>query len=89
VKAGEEDLTYLFTVKGFYENPQRAFYDHELSDVYLLETGLDADAMKFGRDEVEEIRYMQVDDLRKDLLARPGLYVPHHETYGKLFGYFG
>jgi isopentenyl-diphosphate delta-isomerase type 1 len=89
IKAREEELEFLFTIKGFYVNAKQPFFDHEFSDVYLLRTVLTIDQMAFGRDEIDEIRYMGIEELKRDLAMRPELYVPHHEAYGRLFGYLG
>jgi isopentenyl-diphosphate delta-isomerase type 1 len=86
ITAAEDDLTFLFTLRGHYEDPSRQFYDHELSDVYLMKTGRTVDSMRIDPDEVDEVKFMAVDALKGELERRPELYVPHHEAYEKLFG---
>lgn len=83
----KEDLRLLFTITGHYEDSARPFIDNELSDVYLMRADIPVNGMAVDRDEVDEVKYMAVEELKKELERHPELYVPHQEAYGKLFGF--
>jgi isopentenyl-diphosphate Delta-isomerase len=87
IPAREDELVLLFTIKGHYEDWSRPFIDHEFSDVYLMKADIPINKVKIDKDEVDEAKYMAVEDLKKELEVRPELYVPHHEAYGKLFAF--
>jgi isopentenyldiphosphate isomerase len=87
VQAREEELIFLFTIKGHYEDPSKPFIDNELSDVFLMKADIRIQDIVVERDEVDEVKYSAVDELKRELEKHPELYVPHHEAYGKLFGY--
>ena len=86
IAAKEGELEFLFTIKGFYEDVSRPFLDHEFSDVYLMKTTVSIDNVVFQKEEVDEVKYLSIPILKKELDENPQLYVPHHEAYGKLFG---
>lgn len=87
IQAGEDELTLLFTITGHYESPSKHFVDNEFSDVYLLRADIPIDKVAVDGDEVDEVKYMSVEELKRELEMHPALYVPHHEAYGRLFGY--
>jgi len=87
IPAREDELVFLFTIKGHYEDPSRPFIDNEFSDVYLMRADIPINKVKVDRNEVDEVKYMAVEELKKELEVHPGLYVPHHEAYGKLFAF--
>ncbi len=83
----EQELTCLFTITGIYEDQSRPFIDHELSDVYLLRKEIPLNKEIMRSDEVDDVRYFGIDELRQGLAAGPELFVPHHEAYERLFLY--
>jgi isopentenyl-diphosphate delta-isomerase type 1 len=89
IDTSENELVFLFTITGMYKDEKRPFFDHELSDVYLLRKNVMLDTEKMRSDEVDDVRYFDIGELRGELDARPELFVPHHEAYKRLFGYLG
>jgi isopentenyl-diphosphate delta-isomerase type 1 len=87
IDVSENELDFLFTITGKYEDPERPFLDHELSDIYLLRKDIMLDTVKMCSDEVDDVRYFGIDELKTALDARPELFVPHYEAYERLFGY--
>jgi isopentenyldiphosphate isomerase len=88
VRDGE--LLFLFSVKGSYvRRGPEPFIDNEHSDVYLVKTGYSVEQIIVDKNEVDEVKYMAIDDLKSALIDQPGLYVPHHEEYERLFEFLG
>ena len=88
IRVSEKELTYLFTITGIYEDRVRPFIDHELTDVYLLRKDIPLDKKTMRSAEVDDVRYFGIDELREALAKSPEHFVPHHEAYERLFGYF-
>jgi isopentenyl-diphosphate Delta-isomerase len=87
IRARKGSLKLLFTITGHYKDSSRPFIDNEISDVYLLRDDIQIKSIAVDKDEVDEAKYMAVDELKRELESHPELYVPHHEAYGKLFQY--
>jgi isopentenyl-diphosphate delta-isomerase len=88
IRASEKELTYLFTITGRYEDRVRPFIDHELTDVYILRKDIPLDKKTMRSAEVDDVRYFGINELKLALAKSSELFVPHHEAYERLFGYF-
>jgi len=89
VCVGKGALTFLYTIQGIYEDFSRPFIDHEFSDVYILHKNVDIKKDIVRSDEVDDVRYFGVEELKHGLVSTPDLFVPHYEAYGRLFTYLG
>lgn len=85
IRAAEHELHFLFTITGIYEDHSRPLMDHELSDVYLLQRDIPLTMVVRNSDEVDDVRYFGIDELKRGLAETPGLFVPHHDGYRRLF----
>jgi len=87
VCATQQELIYVCTIRGIYEDPSRPFIDHELSDVFLVRKEIPIDKKTMLSEEVDDIQYFGIDELKRKLAQTPHLFVPHHEAYKRLFAY--
>jgi isopentenyl-diphosphate Delta-isomerase len=87
VRVREHELQFLFTITGIYEDRTRQFLDHELGDVYLLYKDIPLNKALMRSNEVDDVRYFSIDELKRGLAKTPWLFVPHHEAYKRLFSY--
>lgn len=85
IDARENEFRFVFTIKGLYENHAAGFYDHELSDVYLLTKEITPADCKLAPEETMAVQWYTLQDLKMALENTPELFVPHHEAYEKLF----
>jgi isopentenyl-diphosphate delta-isomerase type 1 len=85
IAADSRSLELLFKVKNSYEDFARPFIDREFSDVYLFRTNVDKEGMKVESTEIDEVRYFDVEELKREMKLRPEAFVPHAGEYKKLF----
>jgi isopentenyl-diphosphate Delta-isomerase len=80
---------FLFCVKHRYRDESRRFYDNEFSDVFLLDSDRESGAFTPQADEVDEVKYIPIQELKKTISANDPQFVPHPDEYPKLFRYLG
>jgi isopentenyl-diphosphate delta-isomerase type 1 len=81
----EADLTYLFTIKSHSMQLEGAFIDNEINDVFLVEKDLSLSEIHFQKEEISEIKWILIDNLKEALKSEPKDFAPHKEEYEKLF----
>ena len=74
---GEGVLAYLTTLKREVISQQGAFVDREFVDVYYTLTDKEASDMRLQAEEVEAVRYIDIDEYVRTLEAREEGYVPY------------
>jgi isopentenyl-diphosphate Delta-isomerase len=78
-------LRFLFTIQKSYVSPDRRIKDFEISDVYLCTIPIEKNAITPDPLEVSDVEFHSVSDLKKLLVEKKELFVPHDEEYGRLF----
>ncbi|MGB7566610.1 MAG: NUDIX domain-containing protein [Chitinivibrionales bacterium] len=85
----EKDLVFLFTVKSRFIQHAGLFIDNEINDVYLVEKNLSFSEIHLQEEEISEIKWISIDNLKEALLSEPQNIAPHTEEYEKLFHSLG
>jgi len=83
----ETDFQYLFTVKEKFILNGGAYINNEFDDLYLVRSDLTPSEFKLSADEVEEVRWISIEELKKWIKDDQELLVPHYEEYEKLIEY--
>lgn len=80
IKATEDDLKYLFTVKEQYINEKAMKISH-ISNVYLLFKDIELVDLKLQKEEVSQVKYVYYEDFEKMLIDEKDNIVTHDEIY--------
>jgi isopentenyl-diphosphate Delta-isomerase len=81
----KKELDYLFTIRACFKKIGGDFLDNEISDVYIVTKNVLPQDLHLQKEEISEVQWIAVDDLKKALLSEPQKFVPHEEEYKKLF----
>lgn len=63
------------------------FIDDEFNDVYIVHQDLNVEDLKLPPDEVEEVRWISIEEFKKWIKGEGELLVPHEEEYQQLLSY--
>ena len=85
IKISEKDIQFLFTYKKSSVLNNGTFINNEFNDVYLLRKELDISKIKLQKEEVSEVKWYSIDELKKALVDRKDEFVSHNEEYEELF----
>lgn len=68
--AKQEDLKFLFSqqVEGEYTFHKRPFRNREVNYVYLLEETVSLERLSYQKEEIESLKWIEIEQLRKKLL---------------------
>lgn len=83
--AESEELKYLFTVTQNYTSPDHLFIDNELTDVLLLDKDVGTDSMHIDGNEVIEVKFISIGELKNSVMEKSPLLAPHEDEYKRLF----
>ena len=72
----------LFEIKQCFEDPGKEYFDHEVTDVYLIRMAIDLGSLKLDSSEVEQVRLITVWEFKRELEEHPERFAPHGEEYG-------
>ena len=76
-------LRFLFSNFQSYASSDGTIHDNEFSDVYLLTIKSDQ-ILRFDPQEIDAIKFVTIDTLKKMIDSADPLLVPHNEEYHKL-----
>jgi isopentenyl-diphosphate Delta-isomerase len=85
IDAEASELEYLFTVNQHFEDRSKPFIDNEITDIYLLRKDLDIGCVSINKEELDEIKLVGTESLKRELQKSPEEFVEHDEEYRKLF----
>lgn len=80
-----DDLEFLFTISTPCPYPELKVIDNEIQDVYLLRRDVPLSQLVPQQEEVAELKYVPVTNLRDLLSLEPSVFVSHPEEYRCLF----
>jgi len=83
----EEELKFLFTSKESCVTNNGTFINNEFKDVYLVEKDVEIKDLNLDLSEVSEVKFMKIEDLKHCIESNDKNFVPHKESYEKLFEY--
>ena len=83
-----EQLTLIGTRKSS-SRPGPTFINNEFNDVYLLRLSLDVNKVVLQEEEVSEIRYVPIDELRQMIKNRDNSLLMHDDEFQMLFTALG
>lgn len=90
IKIPESKFEYLFTGESHSVLNNGTYVNNEFQDVYIVPTDLDLSTIKLEKDgEVEEVRFLSIDEFKKWINGNGELMVPHEEEYTKLVEHLG
>jgi isopentenyl-diphosphate Delta-isomerase len=78
-------LKFLFTLSQQYASPDHLITDNEITDVFLLTKPIEEHAVSPDPKEVAEVAVFNVNELKKKLVTKKEIFVPHEEEYRRLF----
>jgi len=74
-------LQKLFDIKQCFEDPDKLYFDHEVTDVYLIRMVVDLGSLRLDKTEVEQVRLVSIAEFRRELAEFPDRFAPHGEEY--------
>ncbi len=78
-------LQLLFTLPQQYVSQDHLIIDNEITDVFLLTKPIEKHAVTPDHEEVAEVAVFPVNELKKKLVMKKWIFVPHNEEYRRLF----
>ncbi len=81
IKANENDLQYLFTVKEQHIEEDRNLKISHISNVYVLQRNVNIEDLILQKEEVSEVKYVYYKDFEKMLITDKDNIVKHDEIY--------
>lgn len=81
IKADEESLKYLFTVKEEHIEEENNLKVRHISDVYLLFKNIELSELKLQEEEVSDVKYIHYKEFEKMLVNQKNDIVAHDEIY--------
>jgi isopentenyldiphosphate isomerase len=87
LKISESQFLYLFTLEEHLVLNNRTYINNEFQDVYLVRKDIDLSQISFNDGEVEEVKFLSLDQFEKWTNGEGELLVPHKEEYRRLLEY--
>lgn len=81
IKAKEEDLKFLFTIKEQYNKEEKNMKISHISNVYLLFKNIELEDLTLQKEEVSEVKYVYYKDFERMLIDEKDTFVTHDEIY--------
>lgn len=79
-----DELCYLFTLRQYYQTPDNMIIERELTDVYLLRKDVSVKDMYPDQNEVADIQFISIEQLRKLVFSKWPEMAPHQEEFERL-----
>ena len=89
LRANENELKYLFSVKENTINEEKHVIDKELIDVYLMKKDVDIKNLKLQEEEVSDVKWFSYEEFKKMVLADDENLVAHREMQVKMLEILG
>ncbi|MNY70385.1 hypothetical protein D3C86_2085080 [compost metagenome] len=80
-----EDVEFLHTFKEVTIADEGAFWDYAFYDVHVLRREVDLSQLVLQEDEVQEVKFMKVEDFKRAVLERDESFWIHEEGFAMLF----
>lgn len=87
LKLEESELKLLFSLEQHVVLNNGTYINNEFNDVYLVNKDVDVGDIKMQKEEVSEVKWMSVAEIKTLIENNPESIVPHEEEYQKLFAY--
>lgn len=87
INVSKKDLKFLFQVKQNYQDKKENYINNEINDVYLLKTNMPLSSFKVSKEEISELKYISINELRDFIEKEDPSFVPHPMEYRELFNY--
>lgn len=84
IKANENDLQYLFTVKEQHVSSDRNLKISHILNVYLLSRNVKIEDLVLQKEEVSDAKYVHYSEFEKMVNSNDENLVEHNEIYNKL-----
>jgi len=85
IEINPEDLKFLFEDKEINITNNGTFINKEFKEIYLLHLDWPAEKYTVQKEEVEKVKYISMEDLKKALEETPQDFVPHEKLYERFF----
>lgn len=82
----EDELQFIGTVKSALKDGEK--YDNQFCDLYILKRDIDTSDIKKQKEELTEVKFMSLQELKTLVYKNPERFVPRAEEYEKMFGFF-
>jgi len=79
------DLEFLFLIRTEKDGSKSGLINREFQDVYLVKKDLDISKLVLQESEVQQVRYIGIDELKQWVKENKSDLGPHPEEYAKLF----
>jgi len=83
----KSEFEYLFTLEEHIVLNDGTYINNEFQDVYLVKKDVDNSRMKLDNREVEEVKFLTVDEFKKWVDGKGEPMVPHEKEYRQLMNY--
>lgn len=83
----KEEYHLIFTVRAPKTKYFDDFIDNELNDVYIVRRDLDISSLQMEKDELDEVRWLDLETFEKWVKSDIKVLADHEEEYSKLISY--
>ncbi len=83
----KEEYQLIFTVRAPKIKYFDDYTDNEFNDVYVVRRNLDISNLQLEKDEVNEVRWLDLDTFEKWTKSEEKILADHNEEYSKLISY--
>lgn len=80
----KSEIRFLFTIRQTTANSALNIIDNEFSDVYLMKKDLVVKELRLQTQELTEVKFIPVDELKRRVNDKDPSLAPHGDEYGKL-----
>jgi isopentenyl-diphosphate delta-isomerase type 1 len=87
IKFPESAFKYLFTIQSNSTEHNGTFINNEFQDVYIIRTNTPVSEMKLQKEEVDEVRWLDIEEFKKWINGEGEKMVSHNDEYTKLLQY--
>ncbi len=87
IKLTPDKFILIGTVSQSKAYPERAYFNNEINDVYLVKLDLDLSSLKLQKEEVDAVKYIPTQELKKWVAENRKDLVSHPDEYKLLFEY--
>lgn len=83
----DESMVELFAVRNSVVLNNNLFFDNEISHVFMVISDKEISEMNPDSQEVDELRWWEIEDIRSALLVNDRQFVPHWKEYLRIFAH--
>jgi len=83
----ESDFEYITSIKSESIQNNGTYFNNEHQDVYLIRRNLDVEKLVLQKEEVAEVKFIDIQELKDILAKKDPAFVMHDEEYKALFEY--